>query len=1662
MKHYRRQILKIEDVVNQAASSVDDLYSENVSVDDLVRGLKGNIIKCIEAFRQLETKEQDLFLHIMSTKSVPQKKSKRAEKPVETVEAKAKEPAVTKSAEEAGAGDQTIDDVLHEYFRSEINVHIKEIRKFLEENKSESSATHITNIISQLQALKEISMIHGYNGIEHFCVALISTLKKAKDEKRYIGNESYSIFEGIFADMQKIERYQTGSNVSEEEQRAQIDEFCNAIYESTTTSKPKPVEKTEVKEKDETDTIDSGETAGEAETFDTEEDLIAYSDKQKIYEIITDVYQQVFSNFKGRLQLDWVTDTLDQLIGGTKIALPGLEEEVGKPLREAYARRDELKNEEKKECGNIIDKIWNELFEQINESPDFSKLAPLFSEIKAIGSEDIFSLDDDQQIAKALVVSEKGRWNKIRVKLNDALVRNNNEEKQLFSGYFGNFTENCKMTGYNNYLPMLDYFSDIFNSKDGLKLDDEIIGEIEKSMDLFFDRIESKGSTGSCDDILAAIRELLEQKVVNEQADEETESAEEKPAETETIVEEDISKEADRDEEKAESGQPGTTEHVEDELPEEITATEEESEEDVEKIFFTECREYLDNAYKAIAGLQKDEENREYFTRIETAMHDIRSSAHLLNKSAISDTAATIEEVSEIFGQSSISVPDGLTEKLKAGIDDLNKLLDDENKDVSKSIEAIREVLDNIVIEDINTGETEENQKSEKNLQDVQEKPLFADDEADEDMLDIFQEEAREFITLIIDANNTLKEKPTNAKALDQLDYAAHSLKQAAKMLGFREIGEIADSLESLTVGIKNKSVVNSADLQNSVSNAVNIIEKLSKGEEFAADEIAGIIKSLEIKESAKSESGQAEEPVEQATAEDSKVNLSEIFITEAGELLEKLNADMLELEKMPESETLLTNILRNLHTMKGSARMARFENIGDLAHKLEDYFEVFKQQNTEIKQQMLNPVFSALDLISEVISAHKSGKNEKEIHFTSKLAEIDNKLFLYQNFDLSTEVKVSQSKKDSSTRTSAKKVTDEDNVIRISTGYLDNLVNMATELLVNRTELITYYEDLKKIVSDFELGKKQLYQAENLLEDVVDKGEIENTADSDKKGETGLKDDAAGDGWQNVSENFKEISRKINNVNSQLNKLSQGFERNINRIANISKELHADILKARMVPIEQLFNRYPRLVRDMAHDQDKQIELVIEDNEAELDRALVESLADPILHIIRNAVDHGIESPKERTAANKDKKGTIRLRASQDKNQVVIDISDDGRGIDLESVKKKVVKNKIATRKDVNKLSEAEILDFLFLPEFSTREKTSDVSGRGIGLNVVYNQIQKLKGIIRLKSEKNAGTTFSIRVPLTLVVAQALMIKVQGQNIAIPVIAVQESCQFKMDEVLVDDERKYLKVRGKLLPFVAINDLLNFDDSKNAKVELKSALVLHDAGVSMALGVSEIVGRQEIVIKALGDHLQNVEYITGGTILGNGEVALIVDYAAIIRLVESQFFGRLSEKISAESPQKLISEKTEEIEKAKAGAAPAVPKKRKIKKKNITNRKPKVLIVDDSISVRNFVSSVLEKKGFSTYKSSDGESAMKRIGKGDVDIVITDLEMPKMTGFQLIESIRSNDTYDDLPIVILSGKTGKDYRDKAMDIGASAFIMKPFKENDLLNVLGDFIEINQ
>ena len=345
----------------------------------------------------------------------------------------------------------------------------------------------------------------------------------------------------------------------------------------------------------------------------------------------------------------------------------------------------------------------------------------------------------------------------------------------------------------------------------------------------------------------------------------------------------------------------------------------------------------------------------------------------------------------------------------------------------------------------------------------------------------------------------------------------------------------------------------------------------------------------------------------------------------------------------------------------------------------------------------------------------------------------------------------------------------------------------------------------------------------------------------------------------------------------------------------------------------------------------------------------------------------------------------------------------------------------------------------------------------------MVADQLQKLNGDIRISSTVGKGSIFSIRVPLTLAIAQAMLVKVGSEILCIPLASVEETVQFKDPDVVEKDEKVFITVRDELIPVVYLSTLLNFE-SKEKSPDGKSitAIIVQESGTRYGLIVDEVLRREEILIKSLGDHLTDAPFISGGTIFGDGSVCLILDIPSITQKMESDVYGPEKDFAAIERARRAITEesKKEPDKSTSEKKSDYKPEKVTIKKKKITGRLPNALIIDDSVSVRKFVSSVLEKNNYATVLAEDGPDALNELRKGKFDIIITDLEMPKMHGFDLIEEIRSYKKYQKIPIVILTGRAGKKNKDKGVDLGANAYITKPFKENDLLKSLEDFIEI--
>jgi chemosensory pili system protein ChpA (sensor histidine kinase/response regulator) len=386
-----------------------------------------------------------------------------------------------------------------------------------------------------------------------------------------------------------------------------------------------------------------------------------------------------------------------------------------------------------------------------------------------------------------------------------------------------------------------------------------------------------------------------------------------------------------------------------------------------------------------------------------------------------------------------------------------------------------------------------------------------------------------------------------------------------------------------------------------------------------------------------------------------------------------------------------------------------------------------------------------------------------------------------------------------------------------------------------------------------------------------------------------------------------------------------------------------------------------------------------------------------------------------------------------------------------------------LATEEEVEGMNPTDILDFVFHPGFSTRDIASDVSGRGVGLDVVADHLQKLKGDIRINSTPGKGTIINIRVPLTLAIAQAMLVKVGQETLAIPLTSVEETIQFKDPELVEQDEKAFITVRDKLIPVAYLSALLNYrTGEKSIGLKSNTAIIVQESGARYALIVDNVLRREEIVIKSLGEHLAHVPYISGGTIYGDGSVGLILDIPSITQKIEVDIYGQEKDFSDIERAREIVAEESKKapIKKEEPKKDPGPKVEVLVKKKKIRGRSPKALIVDDSVSVRKFVSSVLEKNKYATVLTEDGPEALEQLRKEKFDIVITDLEMPKMHGFDLIKEIRSYKKYQNIPIVILTGRAGKKHKDRGTELGANAYITKPFKENDLLKSLEDFIEI--
>jgi two-component system, chemotaxis family, sensor kinase CheA len=629
----------------------------------------------------------------------------------------------------------------------------------------------------------------------------------------------------------------------------------------------------------------------------------------------------------------------------------------------------------------------------------------------------------------------------------------------------------------------------------------------------------------------------------------------------------------------------------------------------------------------------------------------------------------------------------------------------------------------------------------------------------------------------------------------------------------------------------------------------------------------------------------------------------SRLFVTEARESLRISNDAMLQLENDPGNKELVDLVFRNCHTIKGMAGMMNMKVVMDTAHAVEDVLAAVRDGKLTPTGQVAEAVFDGLDALEGMVAAVEGGKEFPDNK--SILSELQSVVAKAQ--EVSQKKKVEPPKKPGKASLPTKTL-----IVKLSRRCtLPSARAMVILKELGKTSAVidtTPSEDeiereivFEELRVNFEPGEKyhdalKRISAMTDIEQVTFGGSDEPMEKWEKisrleQAPVGAPSDSAPAqtvrvGMDKLDDLLDDIGELVIGRSRLLEKAAARDDYDLLEISalidSLTSNIQSKVLEIRMIPLEMVMGRFPRMVRDLAKNEGKEIELVVEGGHIELDRTVVDRITEPIMHILRNSVDHGIEAPEDRTRAGKKPKGLIRVVASKQQDHVLIEVSDDGRGIDVEKIRAAAVKKGYMNEGQAANALTRDLIDLLFLPGFSTATEVTEVSGRGVGLDVVKKNVESLGGSVMVNTTKGHGTTFSLWLPFTLAIIEAMLVQISGQTYAVPMGTVVESHKYEESEVKMIRSREVVQLRGEVLPLVRMRTFFGIKPSE-AKRDFINSIVVQSRDRRAALEVDELLGHQQIVVKSLDRRLRGVKGISGGTILGSGGIALILDVESIL-----------------------------------------------------------------------------------------------------------------------------------------------------------------------------------
>jgi len=778
----------------------------------------------------------------------------------------------------------------------------------------------------------------------------------------------------------------------------------------------------------------------------------------------------------------------------------------------------------------------------------------------------------------------------------------------------------------------------------------------------------------------------------------------------------------------------------------------------------------------------------------------------------------------------------------------------------------------------------------------------------------------------------------------------------------------------------------------------------------------------------------------------DEMQEIMEDFLVEAFEMIEQLDQDLVELESNPDDLELLNKIFRVAHTIKGSGSFLNLDVLTRLTHHMEDILNKARKGELKITPDIMDVILESVDMMKALLENIRDNGTDvtDDIDIEPVVVKLD---AISQGKNLS---EVSEANNDSSNsqKEETVEVAAEDELTE------EDYANMSPEEIEAEIERLIQ----KRAEEDRarrEAKKKQQSENKNESNDAKEEPKKESKPETpapvESKPKTAPKQEAKKSvPAKKVSTVEQTIRVDVNRLDNLMNLIGElvlsknrlikiyndveeryegeHFLDELNQVVSsisiVTTDLQIAVMKTRMLQIGKVFNKFPRVIRDLSRELGKKVNLIIKGEDTELDKSIIEEIGDPLMHMIRNSVDHGIEPPEERVKVGKPEVGTVELKAYNEGNQIVIEIADDGKGMDPEVLKQKALEKGIISEKEADMMSDKEAFMLIFKAGFSTAAKVTNVSGRGVGMDVVKTNVEKLNGIIEVDSTPGKGSVFKIKIPLTLAIIQALLVSAQEELFAVPLANVIETVRITLEDISTVEGKSVLKLRDEVLPLVNMSDIFKIEKILGINQYLY-VVVLGVGASKVGLIVDGLIGQEEIVIKSLGEYLKGIKGIAGATIRGDGKVTLIVDVAALMKLAKDTHSKTV---VTASVKTKKKKEKPEDYV---------------------------ILVVDDSNTDRKIMKKSIEPLGFTIKEATNGEEALNILkNDSNIDAALVDIEMPKMDGYTLAQEIRKYNRFKNLPLIAVTSRTTKSDRVRGVEVGMNEYITKPYTPEYLANVL--------